>query len=301
MPIHSNSYPLVSIIMNCYNGEKYLANAVKSILKQSYKNFEVIFWDNQSKDNSANIYKSFKDKRLKYYYAKNFTSLYKARNLAIKKSKGKYVAFLDVDDLWIKNKLSLQLKKFEDDKIGLVYSNYYILNQFTGLKKIFYKKKLPEGLIYKELLNYYCLGLGTVVIRKDIFKNKKLVFDKQYNIIGDFVFFTKISRDINFSCIQKPLLIYRVHKNSLSNKNYQMHINELKLWYKQQNFFDHKMLYFIEQKILYMETMLNIYNKRYFLSVKKLFKINSFKKKLNIIIFLLMPNFILKELKNNFS
>lgn len=301
MPIHSNSYPLVSIIMNCYNGEKYLANAVKSILKQSYKNFEVIFWDNQSKDNSANIYKSFKDKRLKYYYAKNFTSLYKARNLAINKSKGKYVAFLDVDDLWIKNKLSLQLKKFEDDKIGLVYSNYYILNQFTGLKKIFYKKKLPEGLIYKELLNYYCLGLGTVVIRKDIFKNKKSVFDKQYNIIGDFVFFTKISRDINFSCIQKPLLIYRVHKNSLSNKNYQMHINELKLWYKQQNFFDHKMLYFIEQKILYMETMLNIYNKRYLLSVKKLFKINSFKKKLNIIIFLLMPNFILKELKNNFS
>ena len=301
MPIHSNSYPLVSIIMNCYNGEKYLADAVKSILKQSYKNFEVIFWDNQSKDNSANIYKSFKDKRLKYYYAKNFTSLYKARNLAIKKSKGKYIAFLDVDDLWIKNKLSLQLKKFEDDKIGLVYSNYYILNQFTGLKKIFYKKKLPEGLIYKELLNYYCLGLGTVVIRKDIFKNKKSVFDKQYNIIGDFVFFTKISRDINFSCIQKPLLIYRVHKNSLSNKNYQMHINELKLWYKQQNFFDHKMLYFIEQKILYMETMLNIYNKRYFLSVKKLFKINSFKKKLNIIILLLMPNFILKELKNNFS
>jgi hypothetical protein len=80
-----------------------------------------------------------------------------------------------------------------------------------------------------------------------------------------------------------------------------MHINELKLWYKQQNFFDQKMLYFIEQKILYMETMINIYNKRYFLSVKKLFKINSFKKKLNIIIFLLMPNFILKELKNNFS
>lgn len=301
MLIHSKSYPLVSVIMNCYNGEKYLADAVRSILNQSYKNFEVIFWDNQSKDNSANIYKSFKDKRLKYFYAKNFTSLYEARNLAIKKSKGKYVAFLDVDDLWIKNKLSLQLKKFEDDKIGLVYSNYYILNQFTGLKKIFYKKKLPEGLIYKELLNYYCLGLGTVVIRKDILKNKKLVFDKEYNIIGDFVFFTKISRDINFSCIQEPLLIYRVHKNSLSNKNYQMHINELKLWYKRQNFFDHKLLYLIEQKILYMETILNIYNKRYFLSVKKLFKINSFKKKLNIIFFLLMPNFILKELKSNFS
>jgi glycosyltransferase involved in cell wall biosynthesis len=301
MLIHSKSYPLVSVIMNCYNGEKYLADALKSILKQSYKNFEVIFWDNQSKDNSANIYKSFKDKRLKYYYAKNFTSLYQARNLAIKKSKGKYIAFLDTDDLWTENKLSLQIKKFKDNKIGLVYSNYYILNQFTGFKKIFYKKKLPEGLIYKELLNYYFLGLGTIVIKKDILKNKKSVFDKQYNIIGDFVFFTKISRDTHFSCIQNPLLIYRVHKNSLSNKNYQMHINELKLWFKKQKFFDHKMLYFMQQKIFYMETMLNIYNKRYILSLKGLRKIHSFRKKFNIIFFLLIPNFILKELKNNFS
>jgi len=301
MLIHSNNYPLVSIIMNCYNGELYLADALKSILNQSYKNFEVIFWDNQSKDNSANIYKSFKDRRLKYYYAKNFTSLYKARNLAIKKSKGKYIAFLDTDDLWTKNKLKVQLKKFKDEKIGVVYSNYYILNQFTGLKKIFYKKKLPEGLIYKKLLNYYCLGLGTVILRKDIIKNKESVFDNQYNIIGDFVFFTKISIDNHFACIQNPLLIYRVHKNSLSNKNYQMHVNELKLWFKQQKIFDHKLLYFIEQKIFYLETMLNVYNKKYILSLKRLSKIDSYRKKLNIIIFLIIPNFILKELKNKFS
>ena len=62
MQINSNNYPLVSIIMNCYNGETYLADAVKSILSQTYKNFEVIFWDNQSNDQSAIIYKNFKDK-----------------------------------------------------------------------------------------------------------------------------------------------------------------------------------------------------------------------------------------------
>ena len=56
--------PLVSVIMNCYNGELYLAEAIKSILSQTYKNFEVIFWDNQSRDKSAIIYKSFKDKSL---------------------------------------------------------------------------------------------------------------------------------------------------------------------------------------------------------------------------------------------
>jgi glycosyltransferase involved in cell wall biosynthesis len=287
--------------MNCYNGENYLADAVKSILFQTYKNFEIIFWDNQSKDNSANIYKSLKDKRLKYYYAKKFTTLYEARNNAIKKSKGKYIAFLDVDDLWTKDKLNLQIKEFRNDKIGLVYSNYYILNQVTGLKKIFFKRKLPEGIIYNELLNYYFLGLGTVVIRKDIFIDKKTVFDKRYNIIGDFDFFIKISRDVRFSCIQNPLLIYRVHKNSFSNKNYQMHINELKLWFKRQiNIDDHK-TYFIQQKIIYMEAILNIFNKKYNLSIKKFFQVHSLRKKINIIIFLLMPNFIFKKLKNNFS
>ena len=126
MRINSNNYPLVSIIMNCYNGETYLVQAVKSVLSQTYKNFELIFWDNQSNDKSANIYKSFKDKRLKYYYAKKFTSLYEARNLAIKKSNGEYIAFLDTDDLWTQNKLSMQMKKFKNDKVMLVYSNYYI-------------------------------------------------------------------------------------------------------------------------------------------------------------------------------
>jgi glycosyltransferase involved in cell wall biosynthesis len=301
MPNNHSNYPLVSVIVNCYNGETYLRDSIKSILDQSYKNFEIIFWDNQSNDQSANIFKSFKDNRLKYYYAKRHTSLYEARNLAIKKSQGEYIAFLDVDDLWTKNKLSLQIKKFKDDKIFLVYSNYFILNQVTGLKKIFYKKKLPEGIIYKELLNFYFLGLGTVVIRKDFLKKKNKIFNKQYNIIGDFDFFIKSSRYFHFSCIQTPLLIYRVHKNSFSNKNYKMHINELKIWLKKQKMFDHEMLYFIEQKVFYMEAILYIFKKKYILSLKKIFKIHSLIKKINIIIFLLIPNFIFKKLKTNFS
>ena len=230
MRINSNNYPLVSIIMNCYNGETYLVQAVKSVLSQTYKNFELIFWDNQSKDKSANIFKSFKDKRLKYYYAKKFTSLYEARNLAIEKSNGEYIAFLDTDDLWTQNKLSMQMKKFKNDKVMLVYSNYYILNQTTGLKKIFYKKDLPEGIIYKNLLKKYFIGICTVVVRKKIFTQKKNLFNKKYNIIGDFDLFIRIANKNYFASIQEPLSIYRIHNNSFSNKNYLMHINELKFW-----------------------------------------------------------------------
>ena len=79
---------LVSVIMNCFNGEQYLSQAVKSVLDQDYDNFEVIFWDNQSTDNSASIFKSFNDKRLKYFYANKHTNLYEARNHAIEKSNG---------------------------------------------------------------------------------------------------------------------------------------------------------------------------------------------------------------------
>ena len=98
--------PLLSIIVNCYNGEEYLKDCLKSILKQSYKNWELIFWDNISTDQSKNILKQFKDKRIKYFKSKKFTSLYEARNLAVSKAKGDYVSFLDTDDLWKRNKLS---------------------------------------------------------------------------------------------------------------------------------------------------------------------------------------------------
>jgi glycosyltransferase involved in cell wall biosynthesis len=287
--------------MNCYNGGTYLADAIKSILFQTYENFEVIFWDNQSNDNSAVKYKSFKDKRLKYYYAKKHTSLYQARNLALKKARGEFVAFLDTDDIWLKNKLSSQIERFKNNKISIVYSNYYILNQVTGLKKIAYGNKLPEGIIYKELLENYFLGIGTVLIKKDIFLKKKNFFNKRFNIIGDFDYFIRLSKNNYFSCIQLPLSIYRIHKESFSNKNYQMHVDELKFWIKKQNFFNKNLLFFVKQKILYMTIILNIFNKRYFLSLKMIKKIHPLNKKIKLYIFLIIPNFILKKLKSNFS
>ena len=81
----------VSIIINCYNGEKYLNLAIESVLNQTYKNWEIIFWDNQSTDDSKFILKSYKDKRIKYFYAKKFTNLHIARNLAISKAKREHL------------------------------------------------------------------------------------------------------------------------------------------------------------------------------------------------------------------
>ena len=94
---HSNNIasekPLVSVIVNCFNGEKYLREALDSVITQTYKNWEIIFWDNQSTDKSAEIFKSYKDNRLKYYYASSHSSiLYEARNYALEKANGDFLS-----------------------------------------------------------------------------------------------------------------------------------------------------------------------------------------------------------------
>ena len=88
---------MISIVVNCRNGEKYLNKCISSILLQKYKKFEVIFYDNFSMI-VEKIIQNFKDKRIKYYFSKKKLSLYKARNEAIKKTRYNLVAFLDVDD-----------------------------------------------------------------------------------------------------------------------------------------------------------------------------------------------------------
>ena len=120
-----NKNNLVSIIMNCHNGDKYLKEAINSIIKQSYKNWELIFFDNASNDNSAKIVKKYNDKRIKYYYSK-YVNLGIARKEALEKCRGNFIAFLDCDDFWAKNKLKLQVRDLiKNPDIALSFSNSY--------------------------------------------------------------------------------------------------------------------------------------------------------------------------------
>ena len=136
----SKTKPLVSIIVNCFNGEKYLKESLDSILNQTYKNWEIIFWDNRSTDQSSKIFKSYKDQRFKYFYAFEHTLLYKARNEAIKKADGELLAFLDVDDWWEKDKAHEKIDKSIQDIT------------FKQIKKIKeWEEKNPDYLTNKRL------------------------------------------------------------------------------------------------------------------------------------------------------
>ena len=167
-----NKKELVSVIMNCYNGERYLKKSIQSLVSQSYKNWELIFWDNCSSDRSKKILCSFSDQRIKYYKNNNHTSLYKARNDAIKKSSGKYIAFLDTDDWWRNNKLKKQITFFLNNKNShIVYSNLHTYFQVNKKLKIYHKDLLPSGFIFNQLSKNYFMPILTLIIKKKYLKN----------------------------------------------------------------------------------------------------------------------------------
>ncbi len=228
-----NEQPLVSIIMNCYNGETYLQESINSVLSQTYKNWELIFWDNKSQDKSAEIFKGYEDKRFKYFYANKHTTLHKARNLAIKESRGDFIAFLDTDDLWDENKLELQMCYFNNLEVGVVFSNCWIFKNNTKKKKLHTKKKLPSGKILDQLINNYNVGILTVVIRKTFYLKLIEKFDERFSIIGDSDLFMRLSKICLFEAVQKPLASYRSHDKNLSKLNKRKEIEESEIWLRE--------------------------------------------------------------------
>jgi teichuronic acid biosynthesis glycosyltransferase TuaG len=122
--------PLISIIMPAYNTEKYIAEAIESVLRQTYKNWELLIVNDGSTDFTQSIIEKHakSDIRIKYFYQKNGKQG-KARNLAISNSKGYYLAFLDADDIWQQDKLKKQLFEIVDKDCDLVFSKSYILKE----------------------------------------------------------------------------------------------------------------------------------------------------------------------------
>ena len=222
--------------MNCYNGESYLNESIKSAISQTYKNWELIFWDNRSKDKSAEIFKSYKDKRFRYFYSSEHTSLYKARNLAIEKCRGDFIAFLDVDDLWSEEKLELQMPYFDNPEVGVVFSNLWMLKKNTTKKKLYINRKLPRGKIYNKLIENYNVGILASVIRKKFYLKLKKKFDERFSIIGDFDLFLRLSKICLFESVQEPLVSYRLHGKNLSIINKEKEIEELEIWLRENTF-----------------------------------------------------------------
>jgi glycosyltransferase involved in cell wall biosynthesis len=283
-----NDLPLVSIIMNCYNGERFLREALDSVLSQTYKNWELIFFDNCSVDASKEILCEYSDDRIKYFKSKEKTNLSTARILAMDIAQGEFIAFLDVDDYWYPGKLEAQIPLFKDASVSLVCGNFNILfeNKILNRTKIF-RKHIQTGEIHSALLRDYSIGLLSLVVRKN-FVEKYGGFDSDYHIIGDFDLCMRYAMYGKVEAVQEPIATLRLHSNNESLLNKSSHLEELYKWSK----YKLPLLNSIQKQdkdaffdsIRYREAMNLVAQRNFKLSFYKLKEIKNNKRKCNIVI-----------------
>lgn len=287
--------PLISVIINCFNGQKFLKKTLSSLRKQTYKNWELIFWDNHSTDNSKKIFKTFKDKRFKYFKSKSHSALYDARNKAVKKSKGEFLCFLDCDDWWVSTKLEEQIKLFNKKNVGLVYSKLFIFSEKNKKKKVF-KKIAHSGFITEKILQDHSIGFVTALIRKKSYLSVK-GFNSKYNISGDFDFILKISLRWKILCCDKILAYYRIHQNNLSKKMRSAEIKELENILKSGILVKTRFKKLLRNFINYKKILLQIDEGKFFLALKNILIYPLTIKKIKLFATLCLPSFIQNSIK----
>lgn len=224
----SQEFPLVSIIMNCHNGSRFLREAIESIYQQSYKNWEIVFFDNASTDNSADIANSF-DQRLRYIQNKTLEPLYTARNKALSLCDGEVVAFLDCDDIWYPKKLELQVSEYLTGA-KFVYGGYEEIDSSgfsTGKREEFY----TSGYLTNSLIRRNFISIGTVLIDANLIRSYR--FNPFYDLLGDFDLWVRISIQNKFTCVPQLLEKSRKHNSNLSDLKKTQWLKERRKFYRE--------------------------------------------------------------------
>ena len=209
---------LVSVIIPYYKKKEYITSSINSVLKQSYKNLEliIIYDDSNHKDLIILNKLKKKDKRIKIFINKKNIGAGLSRNKGIKLSKGKFIAFLDSDDLWSSNKLKKQIFFMKQRKIKISHTSYYIINYKN---KIIGQRKAKD-LSHKQLLKSCDIGLSTIILDKRLIKNNtKFASIKTKE---DYVLWLKITLNENkIYALLNNLTKWRKLDNSLSSSKFQ--------------------------------------------------------------------------------
>lgn len=206
---------MVSIITPCYNASAFIEQTMLSVQAQTYTDWEMLIVDDCSKDNSAEIIRRYaeKEQRIKYLKTENSSgSPVRPRNIAIEKAQGRYIAFLDSDDVWLPNKLEEQLKLFDDKKVAVVFSNYEKMNEDgERANRII---KAPSETNYQDLLKGNVIGNLTGIY--DTEKVGKVYCQHIHH--EDYVLWLSILKQgykaINTNSVTA---LYRVRDNSVSS------------------------------------------------------------------------------------
>ena len=195
----------IDIILPNFNSSGYIKETIKSIIDQTFKNWKLIIVDDCSDKKTRTLLKKFsKNKRIKIYWLKKNKGAGYCRNYAIKKSKSPYLAFIDSDDIWKKDKLETQLRFMENNNYLFTYTNYE-----TFGKKIKFISPAKEY-DFKKFVNDTSICTSTMIIKKNILKNIKFINSE---ICEDYFFKCKILKICN-----APLFLSRRLFNKISHK-----------------------------------------------------------------------------------
>lgn len=209
----------VSVVLTCYNGAQWIGEAIKSVLAQTYRDFELLIIDDGSTDHSKEIVAShLSDERVRYIYQRN-KGFSAAVNRGIKESSGSLISFIGQDDLWMPNKLQLQVKYLCEHKdVDLVHSSYFAIHsqgRVVGIRNrdvpdVSSKRKLIEKLFLRNFI-----GFETVLLKKKCFDEVGFL-DEQMVGYSDHDIWIRIAGKFKIGYLGKPLVKKRQHELQLS-------------------------------------------------------------------------------------
>lgn len=228
----STEKELVSIIMPSYNTGKFIRETINSVLNQTYKNWELLIVDDCSSDNTDEIIKSINDNRIIYMKNNKNSGAAVSRNKALREAKGKWIAFLDSDDLWKEDKLERQIKFMKDNNYYFSYTNYIEIdeNSVPNGKKVTGPKKITKTGMY----NYCWPGCLTAMYDAEIIGLIQIENIKKNN---DYAMWLKVCQKANCYLLDENLAMYRKRTGSISNHSY---ISLIKWHYKLYKDAEHK-------------------------------------------------------------
>jgi len=205
---------LVSIITPTYNSARFIEETISSVLAQTYRNWEMIIFDDGSTDNSVTIIdrQIQKDSRIKLFRCEKNKGVTYARNKAIELATGEFIAFLDSDDLWMESKLQQQLTFMQKNNYDFSYTQYCIIDEKgSNVSRWLPKTKKVN---YKDMLKTCSIGCLTVILRKESFIDLDFPDSK---LCQDYALWLKLLKDVEFAyCLNEKLAKYRIVNSSLS-------------------------------------------------------------------------------------
>ena len=220
--------PVVSVIMNCLNSSEHLQETLDSLAAQTFTDFEVIFWDNGSTDSSPQIARGHAGLagRLRYFRGEETVPLGAARNLAIARSRGRYVAFLDCDDLWRPEKLARQVACFEaDPHVGLVSTDTEIFDGKHVLKRLFAESRPQRGKAFAALMERQWISMSSAMLSRAALDSvvcppareggAPVWFDESLNVCEEADIFYRVAHDWELDHVDAPLTLWRVQQHHL--------------------------------------------------------------------------------------